>query len=103
MISQIVRGGNRKVKGPQVELIQANGVPYAEKGRIVLVNREVTSTTGTIQLAAEFPNLPTPLHLLPPAFVTWRSAFVLNADDTEMAWPRGRILNGMTNQSRRRA
>ncbi len=43
--------------GPQaVEYIQANEAAYPSKGRIILVNREVSSQTGTIQLAAEFSN-----------------------------------------------
>ncbi len=43
--------------GPQaVEYIQANETAYPSKGRIILVNREVSSQTGTIQLAAEFSN-----------------------------------------------
>ncbi|HZC43957.1 MAG TPA: efflux RND transporter periplasmic adaptor subunit, partial [Acidobacteriaceae bacterium] len=36
--------------------IQANEAPYPKTGRIILVNREVSSQTGTIQFAAEFPN-----------------------------------------------
>ena len=39
-----------------VEFIQANDVPYPIKGRIIFVNREITNGTGTIQLAAAFPN-----------------------------------------------
>jgi len=39
-----------------VELIQANDVPYPPKGRIIYVNRQVGTGTGTIQMAAEFPN-----------------------------------------------
>jgi len=39
-----------------VEYIQANDVPYPIKGTIIFVNREVTAGTGTIQLAAAFPN-----------------------------------------------
>ena len=39
-----------------MEYIQANEVPYPRKGRIILVNREVSAQTGTIQIAAEFPN-----------------------------------------------
>ena len=46
----------KKVASPVLEFIQANGDTYAKKGRIVLVNREVASQTGTIQLVAEFPN-----------------------------------------------
>jgi membrane fusion protein (multidrug efflux system) len=39
-----------------VELIQSNDVPYAQKGRIIYVNRQVGTQTGTIQMAAEFAN-----------------------------------------------
>ncbi len=39
-----------------VEYIQANETVFPGKGRIILVNREVSSQTGTIQLAAEFSN-----------------------------------------------
>ena len=39
-----------------VEFIQANGLPYPRKGLIIYVNREVGTQTGTIQMAAEFPN-----------------------------------------------
>ena len=46
----------KKVASPVLEFIQANGDTYPRKGRIVLVNREIASQTGTIQLVAEFPN-----------------------------------------------
>ncbi len=39
-----------------IEYIQANSEPFPETGRIILVNREISSGTGTIQLAAAFPN-----------------------------------------------
>lgn len=39
-----------------VEFIQANDDPYPERGRIIYVNRQVGTQTGTIQMAAEFPN-----------------------------------------------
>ena len=39
-----------------VEYIQANDVPYPFKGNLIFVNREITAGTGTIQLAAAFPN-----------------------------------------------
>ena len=38
------------------EYIQANDVSYPSKGSIIFVNREITAGTGTIQLAAAFPN-----------------------------------------------
>jgi RND family efflux transporter MFP subunit len=40
----------------EAQFIQANGVPFASRGRFVLVGREVNNTTGTIQFAAEFQN-----------------------------------------------
>ncbi len=46
----------RKVSSPAVEFIQANGIAYPQKGKIILVNRQVSTQTGTIQLAAEFSN-----------------------------------------------
>jgi RND family efflux transporter MFP subunit len=39
-----------------VEYIQANDVPYPFKGKVIFVNREIAAGTGTIQLAAAFPN-----------------------------------------------
>jgi RND family efflux transporter MFP subunit len=49
------RGSKRNAPAP-VEFIQANEVPYPSKGRIIYVNRQVGTGTGTIQIAAEFPN-----------------------------------------------
>jgi membrane fusion protein, multidrug efflux system len=46
----------KKVASPVLEFIQTNGDTYPKKGSIVLVNREVASQTGTIQLVAQFPN-----------------------------------------------
>jgi membrane fusion protein (multidrug efflux system) len=51
---QVISG--RQVSSPVMDFIQANGATYLNKGRIILVNREVASQTGTIQLVAEFPN-----------------------------------------------
>jgi membrane fusion protein (multidrug efflux system) len=51
---QVISG--RQVSSPVLDFIQANGATYPLKGRIILVNREVASQTGTIQLVAEFPN-----------------------------------------------
>jgi membrane fusion protein (multidrug efflux system) len=51
---QVISG--RQVNSPVMDFIQANGATYLHKGRIILVNREVASQTGTIQLVAEFPN-----------------------------------------------
>jgi membrane fusion protein (multidrug efflux system) len=54
-ISTVIAGGSNGGNVP-VEYIQANEATYASRGRIILVNREVSSQTGTIQFAAEFPN-----------------------------------------------
>ncbi len=43
-------------KQKPVEFIQANDEPYPAKGHIIYINRQVGTQTGTIQLAAEFPN-----------------------------------------------
>jgi membrane fusion protein (multidrug efflux system) len=55
-IAKIVRGDKFEVASLPVEFIQTNGVKYPAPGKIVLVNREVAAATGTIQIAAEFPN-----------------------------------------------
>ncbi len=54
-INDIVRGLSSNT-GPAIEYIQANEEVYPVKGKIILVNREVTTQTGTIQMAAEFSN-----------------------------------------------
>ena len=46
-----------------LELVLADGSTYPHRGVIVAVNRQIDSTTGTIQLQALFPN---PDHLLRP-------------------------------------
>ena len=54
-ISRVLQRSAIKSHVP-VEYIQANDVPYPFKGNIIFVNREITAGTGTIQLAAAFPN-----------------------------------------------
>jgi RND family efflux transporter MFP subunit len=44
------------VKKTSVDYIQANDEPYPHKGTIIYVNRAIGTQTGTIQMAAEFPN-----------------------------------------------
>jgi membrane fusion protein (multidrug efflux system) len=46
-----------------IELTLSNGAIYPSKGRIVFVDREVNTSTGTIRVAAAFPN---PQSLLRP-------------------------------------
>jgi membrane fusion protein, multidrug efflux system len=54
-VSRVLHNG--EIRGqPPVEFIQANNVPYAFKGNIIFINRQVTAGTGTIQIAAAFPN-----------------------------------------------
>jgi membrane fusion protein (multidrug efflux system) len=57
-VNRIISGrGNFKNEAlPPVDFIQANGEPYPARGRFVYVNRQVGTQTGTIQMAAEFPN-----------------------------------------------
>jgi membrane fusion protein (multidrug efflux system) len=55
-ISKIVRGDKFGSNSFKVRFIQSNGIEFPAIGKIVLVNREVASSTGTIQIAAEFPN-----------------------------------------------
>ena len=54
-ISRVLQSGTINSALP-VEFIQANDVPYSFRGRVVFVNREIAAGTGTIQLAAAFPN-----------------------------------------------
>jgi membrane fusion protein, multidrug efflux system len=55
-IAQIIRGAGSLKNGPSVEFIQADGLPYPGRGQIIYVNRQVGTQTGTIQMAAQFPN-----------------------------------------------
>jgi RND family efflux transporter MFP subunit len=48
---------------PPFELILADGTVYAQKGRLLLTNRQVDVTTGSIQLVCAFPN---PNNILRP-------------------------------------
>ncbi len=53
-ISEVVRTG--KASNTPVHFIQANEEEYPQVGRVIQVNRQVATGTGTIQLTAEFPN-----------------------------------------------
>jgi membrane fusion protein (multidrug efflux system) len=55
-VSTSIRGNSRQRDETPVEFIQANEEPFPVKGHVVMVNRQVTAGTGTIQLAAAFPN-----------------------------------------------
>jgi RND family efflux transporter MFP subunit len=49
------RSGNATGNGP-LELILADGSVYPQKGKLVIVDRAVDQKTGTLTIAAEFPN-----------------------------------------------
>ncbi len=53
-IAQLLRSG--KPDNTPVQFIQANGEDFPRTGRIIQVNRQVATGTGTIQITAEFPN-----------------------------------------------
>jgi len=60
------KGGGDLLKGAStipLTLTLANGQPYPAKGRIAFVDREMNPQTGSIRIAAEFPN---PGNLLRP-------------------------------------
>lgn len=45
-----------KVNSTPIQFIQANNEAYPKNGYFIYVNRQVGTQTGTIQMAAEFPN-----------------------------------------------
>ncbi len=53
--SQHKRSGKATASGP-LELILADGSVYPQKGKLVIVDRAVDQKTGTLTIAAEFPN-----------------------------------------------
>jgi len=55
-VAAIIRGGSRQSIPVDIEYIQANDITYPQKGSIIFVNRQIGTQTGTIQLAAAFPN-----------------------------------------------
>ena len=57
------RDSTGKVLAPPVQIILADGALYAEKGKFSAVDRQVDAQTGTIRLAALFPN---PQNILRP-------------------------------------
>jgi len=54
-IAKVLRSATVNVQVP-VEFITADEKPYPLRGNIIFVNRQITAGTGTIQLAAAFPN-----------------------------------------------
>ena len=55
-VTAFITGKKGTDQAVPVEFIQANDDPYPERGKIIYVNRQVGTQTGTIQMAAEFPN-----------------------------------------------
>jgi membrane fusion protein (multidrug efflux system) len=58
MVTQVITGKIPVSKGSSasIEYIQANDEVYPSKGQIIYVNRQVGTSTGTIQIAAQFAN-----------------------------------------------
>jgi membrane fusion protein (multidrug efflux system) len=57
-ITQIITGkvSISTLHSKPIQYIQANNVAYPEGGQFIYVNRQVGTQTGTIQVAAQFPN-----------------------------------------------
>jgi membrane fusion protein (multidrug efflux system) len=53
---RFVREGTGRKPGQHLELILGDGSVFPHPGRVLLVNREVDTRTGTIAVRAEFPN-----------------------------------------------
>jgi len=53
---RFARGKSGQAAGRTLQLILGDGTVFAHGGRALLVNREIDSRTGTIQVRAEFPN-----------------------------------------------
>ena len=60
---RLAREGTGRAAGRNLELTLGDGSVFSHPGHVVVVNREVDSRTGTIQVRAEFPN---PGNLLRP-------------------------------------
>jgi len=57
LVTGVITGKISQAKNsPAVQFIQANDVSYPHLGMVIYVNRQVGTQTGTIQMAAEFPN-----------------------------------------------
>jgi membrane fusion protein (multidrug efflux system) len=53
---RLQREKSGRAAGRSLQMILGHGTVYPHRGRALLVNREVDSRTGTIQVRAEFPN-----------------------------------------------
>ncbi|MGH9534724.1 MAG: efflux RND transporter periplasmic adaptor subunit [Terriglobales bacterium] len=79
---------NLLAPGPRLQLVLGDGTVYPERGRVLFANRQVDSDTGTIRIAAAFPNpadhlrpgenarVRTVTEMLPNAIVIPQSAVV---------------------------
>ena len=65
------RTTRRRERGPALELILDDGSVFPQKGRAVLVDREVDVKTGTMTIRGFFPN---PGNILRPGPVRHASA-----------------------------
>lgn len=56
-VTRVITGKAPLSSAPSdIEYIQANDQLFPSKGKIIYVNRQVGTSTGTIQMAAQFPN-----------------------------------------------
>jgi RND family efflux transporter MFP subunit len=56
-VTRVITGKAPLSSAPSdIEYIQANDQPFPSKGKIIYVNRQVGTSTGTIQMAAQFAN-----------------------------------------------
>ena len=55
-IREIEAKGNSESKGPNLELILADGRVFPHKGKLYFADRQVDERTGTIKIATLFPN-----------------------------------------------
>ena len=53
---RFVRAGNGRQSGKNIQLILGDGTTFAQRGKVLVVNRAVDTRTGTIEVRAEFPN-----------------------------------------------
>ena len=56
-VTRVITGKAPLSSAPSdIEYVQANDQPFPSKGKIIYVNRQVGTSTGTIQMAAQFAN-----------------------------------------------
>ncbi|MEW6366994.1 MAG: efflux RND transporter periplasmic adaptor subunit [Acidobacteriota bacterium] len=62
-IAELISTGSKQIRDLPMDLVFEDGTIYPHKGRPILTDRQVNVKTGTITLAAEFPN---PNNILRP-------------------------------------